>query len=114
MKFYHIDRAKTLRTGIVFPYPTPPNYCIRQTFPIVSQHGVHYLFHQETETRSVLCEWILEYVRATMFPQMPCRFQSLFVTKTKEEALNWAKYWELNDFNLVEIEAHQFYELDCS
>lgn len=114
MKFYHIDRDQTLTLGTIFPYLTPQNCAISKKFPIISQHGVHYLLHDEKDSRSVLCDWILEYVRATMFPHMPSRFQCFFATKTKEEALSWATYWNIKNFNLVEIETDNFYELDCS
>lgn len=114
MRFYHIDRDKSLTKNTIFPYPTPQNCAISEKFPTISQHGVHYLLHHENDTQSVLCEWILEYVRATIFPSMPSRFQSLFVSRTKQGAFDWATYWKIKDYNLVEIEANKFYELDSS
>lgn len=114
MLFYHVDRNKTLKPGLIFPFPILENVEIKRIFPEVSQHGAHYLLQDEKAERSVLCEWILEYVRATKFPKKPSRFKCIFVVKSKEEALQWAKYWNCEDFNLVEIETNIYYELDCS
>ena len=110
MTFYHIDRDKTLKTGTVMPHVIT-NYSISKIFSDVYEH---YLFHNEQDTRSVLCEWILEYVRVTLFPKMPSRFKCLFATKSRDEAIVWAQYWNRQDYNLVEIEADTYIELDCS
>ena len=91
MTFYHIDRDKTLKTGTVMPHVIT-NYSISKIFSDVYEHGLHYLFHNEQDTRSVLCEWILEYVRVTLFPKMPSRFKCLFATKSRDEAIVWAQY----------------------
>lgn len=114
MIFYHIDRNKTLKPGTVFPFPILQDVEIKRVFPELSQHGAHYLLQYIKDDRSALCEWILEYVRATKFPYMPTRFKCLFVTKSKQEALHWAQYWKCQDFNLVEIESSNYCELDCS
>ena len=114
MVFYHIDRNKTLKLGTVFPFPILQDVEIKKTFPELSQHGAHYLLQNENAERSVLCEWILEYVRATKFLNMPSRFKCFFVTKTEKEALKWADYWNCKDYNLVEIKSNNFFELDCS
>lgn len=111
---YHLDTAKTIKDDYIFPSLSPQNYKISKLFPEISFHGSHYLLHEELDYRSVMCEWVLEYVRMTMFPKMPSRFKCLFASKTKNETLRWAEYWNKTDYNIVEIETNDFYELDCS
>ena len=89
MTFYHIDRDKTLKTGTVMPHVIT-NYSISKIFSDVYEHGLHYLFHNEQDTKC------------------------LFATKSRDEAIVWAQYWNRQDYNLVEIEADTYIELDCS
>lgn len=115
MIFYHVDRDCSInKTGLIFPYKTPQTNPISKILPVVSQHGVHFLLHNEPHLISTLDEIVLEYARLSLFPKMPSRFQSLFVTKSLEGAKQWAKYWNLLHYQIIEIEAENFYELDCS
>lgn len=115
MVFFHIDRDCSIeKTGVVFPYATPPKNPISKIMPIISQHGVHYLLHNEPHLISVLDEIILEYARFALFPDMPSRFQCLFANKSFEETQKWADYWDLQKYQIIEIESDKFYELDCS
>lgn len=115
MKFYHVDRDFSITNiGHVFPYATPPKNPISKIIPAISQHGVHYLLHNEPHFVSLLDEVVLEYARLSLFPNKPSRFQCLFATNSIEEAQKWIKYWELNKYQIIEIESDRFYEFDCS
>lgn len=114
MKFYHIDRHCSLTIGEAFPYLTPPALAISKIFPVVSRHGVSYLFHNAFDYVCMIDELVLEYVRYTMFPKIPSRFQCFFASKTVEEAQQWATFWNLEHYRIAEIETDRFYELDCS
>lgn len=115
MKFYHIDRDCSInKTGRIFPYETPQKNPISKIIPAISQHGVHFLLHNESHLISVLDEVVLEYARTALFPTMPSRFQCLFANKSIAEVKKWANYWNLRKYQIVEIESDKFYELDCS
>ena len=128
MRFYHIDRDKTLKSGLLLPYATPKCHPAYSLFPTISQHGVHYLLHDVSkyvrneygenklvlDPDTLLNEWMLEYVRATIFPQIPSRFQCIFASKSIELLKNWINYWNIQDCNIAEIEAEKYFELDAT
>lgn len=115
MTFYHIDHKCSIRSrGILNPCFVPPELPLRKLFSAVSKHGIHYLVHHVPETESLIDEIILEYVRLAMFQNMPSRFQCLFASRSKAEAAKWIKYWNPTRYNIVQIQADSFYELDAS
>lgn len=114
MKFYHIDRLKLIKhTGDIKLQTVPQPHPLAKIFPAVSEHGVHYLLHEVPEKPSLETELVLEYVRAMLCPEMPSRFVCLFAVREKSQLNPWLKYCN-SDFNLLEIEADKFYELDAS
>ena len=115
MTFYHIDHKCSIQSlGLLNPHPIPPELSLCNLFPSVSQHGLHYLLHHVPETESLVDEIILEYIRSKMFPNMPSRFQCIFAATSKTQAQEWMKYWKTTQYNIVQIESDNFYELDAS
>ena len=114
MVFYHIDHQQLItQPGNINLFSVPKNHPLSRIFPALSKHGVHYLLHKESDRTAVEIELILEYVRSIVFPNKPSRFCCLFAVKEKESLNQWVEYWK-GDFNVVEIEADEFYELDAS
>lgn len=114
MRFYHIDRQKSInRIGDIKLQSVPSTHPLSKIFPVIAEHGIHYLLHKVHEKPCLETELVLEYVRSVLFPNMPSRFCCLFAVREKPQLNSWLKYCE-SDFNLLEIEADKFYELDAS
>ena len=116
MIFYHVDRARTINVcgELNIPFESSsPNDTIYET---LSLHGKQYLLTAQPPNYSLDYELTLEHIRALKFPDKPSRFQCLFASKTKDEALLWAKKHctTENLFHIVEIESDVFYEFDAS
>ena len=116
MKFYHVDRDKTLNViGEMSSFKTLEKNTLNNLFPTLSNHGAFCLFTDSNKNlNSFFYEIILEYVRKSLYPKLPSRFQCLFANKSIEDALNWINFWQLNECNIVEIETDTYYELDSS
>lgn len=117
MLYYHVDRYNQLnKLETIYPYAVVKENPIFKFFTYLSSHGAFYLNRDVKHPASVMNELILEYVREHFFSNRTSRFQSFFASVTKEQALEWAKYFkkygkDINDkynikkYNIVTIES---------
>lgn len=117
MIFYHVDRLKSINACGTLEIPIQnPSLPYGTVFGSLSQHGNNYLLSPQNLNFSREYEMTLEYIRATKFPHLPSRFQCLFASKSKEEAIDWAKQFCATEqfFHIVEIECDKYFEFDYS
>lgn len=116
MVFYHVDRRRNINECGKLEIPFKSLLLSGITFDSVSCHGNNYLYQPQSLNFSREYEIVLEYIRTLKFPKFPSRFQCLFASKTKEEALEWAKKYCTPEefFQIIVIQSDIFYEFDYS
>lgn len=124
---YHIDRARTLRTGETIELIKPTSGIpfiddvMENRFPDgLSRFGMRYYANQGAalldengqlnsielpNINSYLIDNVFELERRISFPQMPSRMQCIFASESLEEAMDWHKQLPKNgDAPIWEIE----------
>lgn len=150
--YYHIDRANSLEEGMIINLSKNSlseeykEEAYQKLFPNgVSMHGSFYLTniitnadiqYQYGRTNSIYCELHAEFVRRSLFPQFPPRYECFFATSSLEQLRYWsnsfggnypiyeifcddsnafefdAKY--LNDGFTINLETSEFLSLTCA
>lgn len=117
MIFYHIDRTSNLlpKQKMIEPFHAQDNLLFGSVFDSLSSHGNNYFRYLGVPDLNRDIEITLEYIRAYRYSQYPSRFQSLFASRSLQEALFWTKYHPADrPLNLITIETDKFNFFDCS
>nr|WP_297936685.1 DUF2441 domain-containing protein [uncultured Lachnoclostridium sp.] len=115
---YHIDRANSLKEGMTLKLSKNSlaqeynSEVYQKLFPNgVSLHGSGFLGnlipnanvkYQYERTNSIYCELHAEFVRRSLFPQYPPRYECFFGVSKLEELKYWSNSFG-NDFPIFEI-----------
>jgi len=124
MRFFHLDRANSLKidegsTIELKPIPRQKNIelmskNLMQQYPNgVSQHGISYLLDSYKKD-SITSEWFLEYERKINFLEKPSRFQSVFAFKELDDIRRFISKVEFNQdvLFIYELEAEHYFKGD--
>lgn len=116
--YFHIDRANSLEEGMVINLSKDSlseeykEEAYKKLFPNgVSMHGSSYLRdkipnadiqYQYSRTNSAFCELHAEFVRRSLFPQFPPRYECFFGASSLEQLKYWSDSFG-GDYPIYEI-----------
>ena len=123
-RYYHIDRNRTLKERQIINLvkyndvePSELQDHVDFLFPEgVTGHGELDMLRDQTSAKGIdpVIELLFEYVRRSLFPSCPSRFQSVFAFENVAQAVNFKNRYGRKDSLIWEVESDVAFKADMS